>query len=97
MFAATGNNDLRGLVAEAVLAFELVGDGLAQLGDAAGGRVLSEALVECLDGSIFDVLRGIEIRFTRAKTDHILSLGFHLFGLRINRQRERGRERSGVL
>ena len=43
VFAAAGDDDLRGLVGEAVLAFVLVGDGLAQLGDAGGGGVFGEA------------------------------------------------------
>ena len=50
MFAAAGNNDLRRLVAEPVLAFEFVRDGLAQFRNAAAGRVFGEPSFERLDG-----------------------------------------------
>ena len=48
MLAAAGDDDLTGLVSEAVFAFELVGDGLAQFRDAAGGRVFREPSVSAL-------------------------------------------------
>ena len=93
MLAAAGNDDLRGLVTQTVFALELVGNGLAQLRDAAGGSVLGKPVVERLDGRIFDVFRRIEVRFAGAEPDHVLSVGLHLFGLRVNGQCQRGRQR----
>ena len=97
VLAAAGNDDLRGLIGQAVLLFELVGDGLAQLGDAAGGRVLGEPVIEGLDRRILDVLRGVEIGLPRAKTDHVQPLRLHLLGLGIDGQREGRGERGGAL
>ena len=86
MFAAAGNDDLRGLVAQPVFALEFVGNGLAQLRNAAGRRVLGESVVERLDGGVLDMLRRVKVRLARAEADHILSLRLHLLGLGINGQ-----------
>src|SRR5688572_29346814 len=96
MFSAGGNDDLRGLVGDVVVALEFVRDRLAQFGNAAAGSVFGEAFVERFDGGFLDVERGIEIRLARAETDHVLSLGFHLLGLRIDGQSERWSERRGA-
>ena len=45
MLAAAGNDDLRGLVGQAVVALEFVRRRLAQFRDAAAGRVFGEAVV----------------------------------------------------
>src|SRR6185312_183946 len=89
MFAAAGDNDLGGLVGEPVFFFVLVGDGLAQFGDAGGGRVFRETVGERLGGGVFDVLRRIKIRFTRAEADDVFTGGLHRLGLGIDSQCER--------
>jgi hypothetical protein len=94
MFAAAGDDDLGGLVGEAVLAFVFVGDGCAQLRDAGGGGVFGEAGGQRLGGGVFDVLRGVEVRFAGAETDDVQAVGLHLLGLRVNGEGERGCERS---
>ena len=62
------------LVLDAVVALELVGDSLAQFGDAATWRVLGEAVGQRLRGGIFNVLRRVEVRLTGAKADDVLRL-----------------------
>ena len=88
VLAAAGDDDLRRLVVEAVLALELVGDGLAQLGDAAAGRVFGEAGGERGSGGVLDVLGGVEVRFAGAKADDVFAGGLHGFGFGINGQGE---------
>ena len=97
MFAAARDDDLRRLVGEAVLALEFGGDGLAQFGNAAAGRVFGEPGGERLGGGVLDVLRRVEIRFARAETDDILAGGFHGLGLGINGQSEGRRQRGGAM
>ena len=96
MLAAARNDDLRRLVSEAVLAFEFVGDGLAQFRDAAAGRVFGEPGGERLGGGVLDELRRVEIRFARAEPDDVLARGLHGLGLGVNGERERRRQRRGA-
>jgi len=96
MFAAAGDNDLRGLVGEAVFLFVFVGDGLAQFGNAGGGRVFGETVRERLGGGILDVLWRVKIRFARAEADDVFPGGLHGLGLRVNRECERWAERCGA-
>ncbi len=93
MLAATTDDDLARLVGQAVLALELVGDGLAQFGDAAARGVFGEPGLERLDRGILDVLRSIKIRFARAEPDDVLSLGLPLLGLRVDGQGQGGSQR----
>jgi hypothetical protein len=60
MLAAAGDDDLRRLVGEAVLAQKFGGDGLAQFRDAAAGRVFGEPGGERLGGGVLDVLRRVK-------------------------------------
>ena len=90
MLAAAGDDDLRGLVGEAVLALVLVGDGRAQLGNAGGGGVFGEAGGQGLGAGVFDVLRGVEVRLAGAEADDVQAVGLHLLGLGVNGQGERG-------
>ena len=96
MFAAAGDDDLTWLVGEAVIAREFIGDGLAQFRNAARGRVFGETIGECFGAGVFDVLRRVEVRLTGAEADDILAGGFHGFGLGINGERKRRRERCGA-
>ena len=90
VFAAAGDDDLRGLVGEAVLALVFVGDGCAQFGDAGGGGVFGEAGGQRLGAGVFDVLRGVEVRLAGAEADDVQAVGLHLLGLGVNGQSERG-------
>src|ERR1019366_9404813 len=94
MLTAARDDDLGGLVGEAVLAFVFVGDGRAQLGDAGGGGVFGEAGGQGLGGGVFDVLRGVEVRLAGTEADDVQTVRLHLLGLRVNGQRERRCERS---
>src|SRR5581483_10142657 len=67
VLSAARNNYLRRLVAEAVLALELVRDRLPQFGNAARRRVFGETVRERFGAGVLDVLRSIEIRFARAE------------------------------
>jgi len=62
VLAAAGDDDLVARVVQAVVALELGPDGILQLGDAVGGRILGEPLLEGLDGGGLDVGRGVEVR-----------------------------------
>ena len=62
-----------------------------------GGRVFGEAGGERLGGGVFDVLRGVEVRFAGAEADDVLAFGLHLLGLGVNGQGERRGEGSGAL
>ncbi len=84
VFAAAGNDDLAGRVGEAILALELVGDGLAKLRDAAGGCVLGEASVQGIDSGLLDVIGGVEVGFARAESDDIFAGGFHGLGFGVD-------------
>ena len=63
-------------VIETVVALEFRDDRLLQRRGAADRRVFGEALVDRVDGRIFDVLRRIEIRFARAQTDESFPSAF---------------------
>jgi len=43
------------------------------------------------------VLGRVKIGFTRAKADDVLAVSLHLFGLGINGQSQRGRQRGGSM
>src|SRR5690606_37360402 len=71
------HRDLLGAVFDLVFDEELLGDGLFQLGNARGRRVLGAAGLEGLDGGILDVLGRVEIRLTGAEACDVLSLSLH--------------------
>ena len=96
MFAAAGDDDLRRFVSQAVVAFEFVGDGLAEFRDAGGRGVFGKTIGERLGAGVLDVLGRVEIRFTCAKANDVDAVRFHLFGLGINGQRERRGKSSGA-
>src|SRR5206468_11954369 len=96
MFAATAHDDLRWFVGQAVLAFEFVGNRLAQFRNAAARRVFGESFVQRLDRGVFDVLLRVEIRFARSEADDVLAFGLHLLGLGVDGQSQRRGERGGA-
>ena len=97
MFAAATDDDLGRFVGQAIFAFEFVGNRLAQFGNAAARGVFGEPFVQRFDRSVFDMLRRVEIRFTRAEADDVLAFGLHLLGLGVDGQSQRRGERGGAL
>ena len=75
LFAAHRYQDLRRRICQAVLAGEFGDDGLLQLGGAAHVGVLGETVLDGLDGGLFNMVGGVEIRFARAQTDDVFSGG----------------------
>ncbi len=96
VLGAAGDDDLRGLVAQAVVGLELFGDGGTQFGNAGGRSVLGEAGVEGAHGGGLDVLGCVKIGFAGAETDHVEALGLHGLGAGIDRQGGGGGEVTGA-
>ena len=75
LLTAYRDQDLVRRIVQAVLAGEFGDDGLLQLRRTAHVGVLGEAVLDGLDGRLFNVFRGIEIRFAGPQTDDVLSRG----------------------
>ena len=86
VLAAAGHQDLAGLVGQAVIGLEAVGDGGFQLRGAAHRGVAGKALPDGPDGGLPDVVRGVEIRLPHPEVDYIDSLRLELIGLGIQGQ-----------
>ena len=72
LLAASADRDLRGFIVEAVLALELFGDRLFQLGDAIDvGVFRSLAVADRLDRGLLDVVGRVEIGLAGAQADDI--------------------------
>jgi len=54
--------------------FEFANNRILKLCDSIDCSVFGLAVVDCLDGCIFDVIWRIEIRLTRTQTDHVAPL-----------------------
>ncbi len=78
LLAAGPDDDLRGLVVEAVLALELAGDRLAQGHDAGDRGVLGLAAADGRDGGFLDVVGGVEIGLADGEADDIPPLRFQI-------------------
>lgn len=76
LLAAGADDRLLPGIVEAVLALELGGDRLAQLGNAGNRGILRFAAVDRVDGGRLDIIRRIEIRLTRAEADDVTSFAF---------------------
>ena len=86
---AVGDHDLARLVVQAVVAQELLADGLLEVHRARSGRIPRHALVQGLLCGLADVLGRIKIRLARAKAHDVQALGLHLLGLGVDLQRDR--------
>ena len=86
VLAAAGHQDLAGLVGQAVIGLEAVGDGGFQFRGAAHRGVAGKALPDGPDGGLPDVVRGVEIRLPHPEVDYIDSLRLELIGLGIQGQ-----------
>ena len=94
---ARRDDDLRRVVVEPLLLFELFGDLLAQRGKARGRGVFGAAVVQRLFRRVDDVLRGIEVGFARAETDDGLPFRLHRLCLGGDRKGQRGRNGRNAL
>ena len=79
MFCADINNNLLRFIFEFIFPEQFFGDCLFQLDGSRSRGIFCFASVKGGDGGIFDVLRGVEIRFACAKTDDVDALSFELF------------------
>ncbi len=86
MLAAAGHHDLAGLIAQAVIGLEAVGDGLFQFRGAAHRGVAGKALPDGPDGGLPDIVRGVEIRLPYPEVDYVNPLRLELIGLGIQGQ-----------
>ncbi len=75
LLAAARHQDLVGRVVEAVVALELVDNGLFQTRRAIDRGVLGLALGDRLARGVLDMFRGVEIRLAGAQPDHVLAFG----------------------
>ena len=85
----TGDDNLLFGILQAIVPGQLISHGLAQLIGARHGSVFGKALLQGLDGSLFYVLGGIEIRLPCTEPHHIHTLG--LEGLGFGRDGQGGR------
>ena len=91
---AGGDDDLVRGVSEAVVALELVANGLLQIGDAVVGRVFREIGVEGGLGGALDGVGGGEVRLPHGEVHEVDALGPHLE--RFGADAERGRECNSI-
>ena len=83
------NQNLGRGVAQVVLALQLAGDGLTQVGIAGNGRILRVVLVDSQLGGLFDVVGGVEVGLADAHVNHVDALCLHFTTLLRHRQRSR--------
>ena len=75
---ADGHQDLLGLVIDAVVPLQLVGDSLAQFRGTVVGGVKHVAVGQSLVGGLLDDLGGIEVGAADLHVDHVLTVLLHL-------------------
>ena len=92
MLRAVAHDDLAGFVIEAVVFKKLLGDRLAEFGDAGAGGVFGAALLERLDRGGLNVLRSVHVRLAGSKTENFDALGEHGFGFAVDGECEGGGE-----
>ncbi len=76
MLAADVDDDLLGLIVQAVFLLQLLGDSFPQLNDARRGGIFGLARLQRLNRGFFDIIGRIEIRRPGSETDDINTLGF---------------------
>ena len=76
LLAAVGEHDLRDRRVDPVAPLVVRADRLAELGDAHRVRVAREVRIDRRLRRVFDVLRGREVRFPRAKVDDLMGQSF---------------------
>ena len=87
LLAAVGDDDLAGADVVAGVPLGLVGDGLAQRGEARRRRVVvAGGVLHGGQGGLDDVGRRREVGLAGAEADHVLTLGLHGLGLGVHGQ-----------
>jgi len=81
LFGSAVDDDLAGIVIDPVIGFKFIGNSFAELGDAGGGSVLGFPRIQGLDGSLFDEVGCVLIRFSTGKSVDLFALGFEGLGL----------------
>ncbi len=81
LLAAGSNRDLGNIIIQTVVALQLAGNRLTQLWDARGWAIFGFARSNRVIGGLFDMFRGIEIRFPGTKADNIDALCFQFVRL----------------
>ena len=84
MLGTAGDHHLGGGVVHAAVGFHTVTGGLLELHHAGGGGVAGKIIPDGLVGGLLDMVRGIEIGFTRGKANHVLPLRLHLLVEAVN-------------
>ena len=92
LLGAIAHDDLAGFVIEAVVFKKLLGNRLAEFGNAGAGGVFGAALLERLDRGGLDVLGGVHVRLAGSETENFDALGEHGFGLAVDGEGEGGSE-----
>src|ERR1700735_2406966 len=97
MLAADRDHALVGRVGSSVIELVAVADRLLQLQRSSGISVLSEILIDRVDGCALDVIGSRKIRLARAKIHHIRALAAKLFGIGRDLHRPRYADRRNSL
>ena len=89
LFGARSHADLRCIIPQAVILFQLFLDRGTQIGDAGDGGILGKVLINGRLGSALDVVRSMEIRFPDVEFDYIHAIPDHLrhLGVQLNGRR----------
>ena len=76
LLGTIANDYLRGLIGEAILAKELIADGLPKRGIARHGAISGPVVIYGLLGSSLDVVRSVEVGLTHTEVDDVDALSF---------------------
>ena len=97
MLGPARNEDVRGLVVEAVVALELRTGGGAQLPNAGNLGVLRLAAAHGLDRRVLHALGCVEVRLAGAEGDHVDAAALELLGFGLDGERGGRCERGEAL
>ena len=81
LLGTVGNEDVGFLVVEAVVAFQFVGDGLAQRGRAGHGRVVRVVVVDGVHTGLLGRFGRVEVGLADAQADDVDALGLQFAAL----------------
>ena len=96
MLRSAGDNNLRASISQPIITLELRNNRIFEGHSTAGRRIFRVAPCQCRDGGIFDILRRVEVGFTRPEADDILALRFEGVGFGRDRQRRGRRGLNGA-
>jgi len=96
VFCAIAHDDLGSAIAEVVVGSQFFSDRLAQLRDASAGVYFVKPASNASIAAFFICSGVSKSRFASAEAANIHALGFHGFGLAVDREGERRAELSGA-